>query len=70
MAATVGALLSSSHRRIALFGAAHMAALPILVVVSTMALTSLWCAWAAATSVIIARHQRAMASSGDARPDP
>jgi hypothetical protein len=60
MVATVGALLSSSHRRIALFGAANLLALPILVLTTTRALTSLWCLWAATASVIIARHQRAL----------
>jgi hypothetical protein len=58
MTATVGALMSSSHRRIARFGAINLVALPLLVLVSAAALTSLWCSWAAVTSVVIARYQR------------
>jgi hypothetical protein len=68
--ATVGALLSSSHRLVTLFGAANLVALPILVAVSTLALTSLWCVWAAATSVVIARHQRVTTWSPDGPPAP
>ena len=67
MVATVGALLTSSHRRIALFGAANLLILPMLVVTASRALTSLWCMWAAVASVVIARHQR-LARSGGAEP--
>jgi hypothetical protein len=68
MVATVGALLGSSHRRIARFGAANLVALPLLVVIASQALTSLWCVWAAVASVIIATHQRLGASSAPAPP--
>jgi len=56
--ATVGALLSSSHRRIAAFGRANLIAIPILMLISAQALTSLWCIWAATASVVIANHLR------------
>lgn len=64
MVATVGALLASSHSRIALFGMANLLALPVLVLTSSRALTSLWCFWAAVASVVIASHQRATADAG------
>ncbi len=67
MVATVGALLTSSHRWIAVFGRVNLVVLPVLILVSTAALTSLWCVWAAVTSVVIARHQRATVSLGAAR---
>ena len=48
----------SSHRRIALFGVANLAAVVALTWIQSSALTSLWCAWAAVTSVAIAAHLR------------
>jgi hypothetical protein len=48
----------SSERRIALFGVANLAAVVVLVWVESSALTSLWCAWAAVTSVAIVAHLR------------
>jgi uncharacterized protein DUF6629 len=54
--ATVGALLNSSHRRIALFGAANFVVAPLLLLLSARAFTSLWCLWAAVASVVIADH--------------
>lgn len=68
MVAVVGALMASSHRRIALFGVANLLALPILVLITSRALTSLWCLWAALASVVIAGHQRAAADPGIVRP--
>lgn len=68
MLATVGALLSSSHRRISLFGAANLVALPVLVLTTSRALTSLWCLWAALASVVIAGHQRAVAGTDETPP--
>ncbi len=46
----------SSHRRVALFGAANLLAVVVLTWIESSALTSLWCAWAAVTSVAIAAH--------------
>lgn len=68
MVATVGALLASSHRRIAVFGLANLVAVPVLVFAATHALTSLWCFWAAVASVVIAAHQRAPLDPGPSRP--
>lgn len=62
MVATVGALLASSHRRIVAFGKANLLALPVLSLAYTEALASLWCWWAAVTSVIIAAHLREAAT--------
>lgn len=58
MLATVGALLASSHRRIVAFGKANLIALPVLALLYTEALASLWCGWAAVTSLLIVAHLR------------
>jgi hypothetical protein len=50
--------LLSSHRRIAEFGVANLAAVAVLWWVQSSALTSLWCAWAAVTSIAIAAYLR------------
>ena len=65
--ATLGALVTSSHRRIALFGAANAVVVPLLVLVSTRAFTSLWCLWAAVASLVIADHLRRGASADSAQ---
>lgn len=48
----------SSERRIAAFGLANLAAVVVLVWIERSALTSLWCLWAAVTSVAIAAYVR------------
>jgi hypothetical protein len=48
----------SSHRRVAFFGVANLLAVAILAWLESSALTSLWCAWAAVTSLAIAAHLR------------
>lgn len=48
----------SSERRVAAFGLANLAAVVALVWIESSALTSLWCAWAAVTSVAIAVQLR------------
>ncbi len=48
----------SSHPRVALFGVANLFAVVALTWIESTALTSLWCAWAAVTSVAIAAHLR------------
>ena len=48
----------SSDRRIAAFGLANLAAVVVLVWVQSSALTSLWCIWAAVTSIAVAAHLR------------
>lgn len=69
MVATVGAFLCSSHRRLVSFGVANLVALPVLTLVSTAALTSLWCAWAAVASVVIAAHLRTGEATSDDQVD-
>ena len=54
----------SSERRIAAFGLANLAAVVVLVWVERSALTSLWCAWAAVTSIAIAAHLRRAREAG------
>ena len=66
MLATVGALVSSSHPGVVAFGKANLVALPVLALLYTEALASLWCAWAAVTSIIIVAHLRQAAMSRDA----
>ena len=59
---TCGALLLSSHRRIVAFGVANAVAVAGLTWLQADALTSLWCAWAAITSMAIVgylRHEHA-----------
>lgn len=67
--AAVGALMASSHSRIALFGAANAVVVPLLVLLSARAFTSLWCLWAAVASVVIADHVRRGAGSGQEPPE-
>jgi hypothetical protein len=67
--ATLAALVSSSHRQIAMFGAANVVVVPILVLLSTRAFTSLWCLWAAVASVVIADHLGRGASAGQEPPE-
>ncbi|MHB8329255.1 MAG: DUF6629 family protein [Acidimicrobiales bacterium] len=56
--ASCGALLLSSHRHMVLFGVANIFAVGLLIWLSEAGLFSLWCAWAAVTSVIVAAHLR------------
>lgn len=69
-----GALLASSHRAIVAFGVVNAIAVAVLTWVASTALTSLWCLWAAVTSVAISAHVRRAAllpdraSTGPDRP--
>ncbi|MGZ4690567.1 MAG: DUF6629 family protein [Acidimicrobiia bacterium] len=56
--ATCGALLASSSRAIAFFGVANLFAVTVLAVLTTGNIASLWCGWAAISSVAIAFHLR------------
>lgn len=56
--ATCGVLLVSSHRRVRWFGLANLAAVALLSWIDKNAVISIWCAWAAATTVAIAIHLR------------
>ena len=60
----------SSERRIAAFGLANLVAVVALVWIESSALTSLWCAWAAVTSVAIAAHLRRVHREPDVRVHP
>ena len=56
--ATCGALLLSSDRAVAWYGAVNLVAVIVLASLLTSAVISLWCVWAAVTSVAIAIHLR------------
>ncbi|MDQ6910358.1 MAG: hypothetical protein M3Z84_06185 [Actinomycetota bacterium] len=56
--ATCGLLMISSHRHILIFGVVNLGAIAILLVLASDANISLWCAWAAVTSLVIAGHLR------------
>ena len=58
---TCGPLLASSHRRVVAFGAANLVAVAVIDWVARSGLTSLWCAWAAVTSLAISAHVRDVA---------
>jgi len=51
-------LLVSSHRRIVAFGVINLPAVILIGWLLAASLASLWCAWAAITSVLIASHLR------------
>jgi hypothetical protein len=61
--ATCGALLASSFRLLAGFGILNLIAVAILAVFAANGLPSLWCFWAAMTSVVIAVHLRQQGGS-------
>ncbi len=58
VAATCGPMLASGNRRFVLFGVANLAAVGTLGWLLASGVISLWCVWAAATSVAIARETR------------
>ena len=58
VAATCGPMLASGNRRFVLFGVANLAAVGALGWLLAGGVISLWCVWAAATSVAIAREAR------------
>lgn len=62
--ATCGALLVSSHRHVRLFGATNLLAAGALAYADKVGFISLWCLWAAFTSLAIAAYLRL----GDQRP--
>lgn len=64
--ATCGSLFASSHRSVRWFGAVNLVAVALLAWLDQAAFISLWCAWAAITSVTIALWLRA--GAGDGRP--
>lgn len=60
VAATCGAALLSSDRVVVAYGAVNLAAVTGLAVLLTSGVISLWCVWAAVTSVAIALHLRGL----------
>jgi hypothetical protein len=56
--AVCGAFLLSSSRRLVLFGIVNLVAVSALAVLTVDGVISLWCAWAAVTSVLIDLHLR------------
>ena len=63
VAATCGSLLISAHPEVRWFGVVNLAAVGGLAWIDQTAFISLWCAWAAVTSVAIAVHLRGGAAT-------
>lgn len=63
--AVCGALLLSGFRSIAFFGVANLVAVIVIAKLTIDGFASIWCAWAAITSVVVALHMRL---SGPLRP--
>ena len=63
--ATCGSLLVSTHRHVQWFGIVNLVGVAVLAWVDQNAFISLWCAWAAVTSVAIAVH---LGVTGATRP--
>lgn len=57
----------SSERRLAQFGLANLMAVVVLTWLQSRALTSLWCAWAAVSSIAIVAHLRWAHRGADVR---
>ncbi|MDH3260215.1 MAG: hypothetical protein OEM84_04495 [Acidimicrobiia bacterium] len=51
-------MLVSSHRHMVAFGVVNLIAVSLIAWLLASGLASLWCAWAAVTSLLIARHLR------------
>jgi len=56
--ATCGSLLLSSDRYLARYGLANLAAVTVLSILMIADVISLWCVWAAVTSIAVAVHMR------------
>lgn len=54
--ATCGPGMMSDYRHVRVFGALNAAAVAVLIIVQRSALISLWCVWAAITSVAVLMH--------------
>jgi hypothetical protein len=59
VAATCGPLVLSTSRRLVVFGILNLAAVTVLAWLMVTGVISLWCAWAAVTSIVIVVHLRA-----------
>jgi len=62
--ATCGALILSTDRVVAIYGWMNLVVVASLVVLFTSGIISLWCVWAAVTSIAIAIHLRHLHGSG------
>jgi hypothetical protein len=62
--------LMSSQRRLVIFGLANVAALIVLSALISNGLISLWCVWAAASSMVIALHIREISATRSTEPSP
>lgn len=56
--ATCAPLLMSSHQRLVIFGMINVLAVVLLLNLLSSGLISLWCVWAAVSSIVIAHHLR------------
>lgn len=65
--ATCGALLVSDHAHVRAWGVINLAAVAVLAWVNAAGFISLWCAWAAITSIAIALHLRHASRDPDAK---
>lgn len=65
--ATCGALLLSSRRHVVGFGVANLVAVAVLARLTTDGFASIWCAWAAVTSVALAVHMRSPSNGAGER---
>ena len=61
-------MLVSSHRHMVAFGVVNLMAVSLIAWLLASGLASLWCAWAAVTSVLIARYLRTGDRSGSRGP--
>jgi uncharacterized membrane protein YhaH (DUF805 family) len=62
--------LMSSKRRLVIFGLANFAALIVLSALISNGLISLWCVWAAVSSMVIALHVREISTTRSTEPSP
>jgi len=63
---TCGAALLSHDGALRRFGWINLVAVGVLMLIEREGLVSLWCAWAAVTSVVIAVHLRTRSRAGTA----
>jgi hypothetical protein len=61
-------LLFSSHRAVVAFGTANLVAVPVIGWLLASGFASVWCAWAAITSVVVAAHMRRLELPGIEQP--
>ena len=66
--ATCGPLLLSSRTSVVVFGVLNLAAVTALAWLMTAGVISLWCAWAAVTSLVIVIHLRTAENRGEWAP--